>query len=151
MTVQQEVYFLPLDLEHIPLIIPIENEAYPEPWSYNMFRQELENEMSYFCVMFLPNILSGYGGYWLIADEAHLTRVTIAPQFRGYGLSKKLMAHLQETARTQGATTLRLEVRETNLPAIGLYYTLGFIEEGRRKAYYRNSNEDAIVMVKRID
>ena len=150
MTEHITLQFVPLALEHIPYVMHIENEAYPEPWTYNMFRQELENENSYFCVMFLNGGLAGYGGFWLIVDEAHVTRVTIIPALRGQGLSHRLMNHLLDVASACDALVARLEVRESNRPALQLYETLGFLREGRRKAYYQSSNEDAIVMVKKI-
>lgn len=142
--------FSRLALEHIPYVMYIENDAYPEPWTYNMFRQELDNEASYFCVMHMGGGIAGYGGFWLLVDEAHFTRVTVVPALRGNGLGRELMNHLVDAALARGAEIARLEVRESNISAIKLYEKMGFLREGRRKAYYQTSNEDAIVMVKRI-
>lgn len=144
------LFFSRLRLEYIPRIMLIEGQAYPEPWTYNMFRQELENECSYFCAMFQNDLMVGYGGFWLLLDEAHITRVTVIPELRGQGLARKLMFHLLEAAVDHGAVVARLEVRESNAPALALYERLGFLREGRRKAYYQRSNEDAIVMVKKL-
>jgi [ribosomal protein S18]-alanine N-acetyltransferase len=148
---QAPLVFSSLKLAHIPYVMHIESEAYPEPWTYNMFRQELDNENSYFCVVFSSDTLIGYGGFWLMVDEAHITRVTIVPELRGRGMAKILMVHLLQAAAERGAVVARLEVRESNLPALRLYENMGFIREGRRKAYYQNSNEDAIVMMKPME
>lgn len=147
---QSAIVFSPLAMEHIPVIMHIEGEAYPEPWTYNMFRQELENAYSYFCVMFFDDGVAGYGGFWLLLDEAHVTRVTTVSGLRGMGLGRRLMEHLLATALARGASVARLEVRESNFAALHLYERLGFLREGRRKAYYQNTNEDAIVMVKKL-
>ncbi len=142
--------FLPLSLLYIPQVMEIEIESYPDPWTHTMFRQEIFNECSYFHLMFLNEILAGYGGFWLIIDEMHLTRVTIAPALCGQGLAKILMEHLFDVARKHGATRALLEVRESNSRALRLYEGLGFVQDGRRKAYYQSTNEDAIVMTKCI-
>lgn len=142
--------FSPFAMDHIPAVMHIESEAYPEPWTYQMFRQELENRQGYFCVMYFNEEIAGYGGFWLLLDEAHITRVTAVSRLRGMGLGRRMMQHLLEIATERGAVVARLEVRESNLAALHLYESLGFLREGRRKAYYQNTNEDAIVMVKKL-
>lgn len=137
-------------LEHLPFVLHIEAEAYPEPWTYNMLRQELENRSGYFCVMLQNNAVIGYGGFWMLVEEAHITRVTIAHALRGQGLSRSIMAHLLAEATARNAQVVRLEVREHNLPALRLYAGLGFVEEGRRPGYYQRTNENAVCMVKTL-
>lgn len=143
--------FSRLSQEYIPAVMQIETEAYPDPWTYNMFRQEIYNENSHFYLLFSGNVLAGYGGFWLLLDEIHITRMTIIPALRGRGLAKQLMGYLFDVARKCGAETARLEVRESNRTALRLYESLGFVQEGCRKAYYRHSNEDAIVMARAIE
>jgi ribosomal-protein-alanine N-acetyltransferase len=138
--------FSPLTLMHIPHVLHIEQEAYPEPWSFNMLRQEISNENGYFCLIHSEEQLMGYGGFWMLLDEAHITRVTIIAPLRGRGFSKVLMNHLLEKARERDAKFVRLEVRESNTPAIRLYSGLGFSSEGRRIGYYQRTNENALLM-----
>ena len=64
--------FSPFAMDHIPAVMHIESEAYPEPWTYQMFRQELENRQGYFCVMYFNEEIAGYGGFWLLLDEVVL-------------------------------------------------------------------------------
>ena len=96
------------------------------------------------------DFFAGYAGFWLLLDEAHITRVTVVREQRGRGLSKLLMAHLLEKAKNDGARVARLEVREGNLPAINLYDGLGFVCDGLRKGYYQHTNENAVLMSKEL-
>jgi len=142
--------FVPLGIHHIPELLEIENEAYPDPWRQGMFRQEITNATSCFIVAFQEDDIVGYGGFWLLLDEAHITKVTVAAAHRGKGLGHELLVHLLEKARERGATCARLEVREHNAPARRLYERMGFQSVGLRKGYYAITNETAVVMAKNL-
>src|SRR5690606_27411578 len=90
------------------------------------------------------------GGFWLLLDEAHITKVTVAAPWRGQGLGHELMLHLLDTAQRRGATSARLEVREHNEAARHLYERLGFHAVGLRKGYYAKTNGTAVVMAKTL-
>jgi len=139
--------FQRLDRHDIPAIMPVEREAYPDPWTQGMFRQEVTNRSSYFYVAYEGDLLIAYGGFWLVLDEAHVTKVTVRAERRGQGLGRALMLFLLEEARRLDAETVRLEVRESNRFARMLYRTLGFREVGIRAGYYTRSLENAVVMV----
>ncbi|MFA7691359.1 MAG: ribosomal protein S18-alanine N-acetyltransferase [Candidatus Hydrogenedentes bacterium] len=145
-----ELRFSPLQLEDIPFLVLMEGASYPDPWTYNMFRQEIDGPISYFCVVFQNDQRIGYGGFWLLFDEAHITRVTITLEMRGRQFGMRLMNHLLDEARKRSAHVARLEVRESNQTAITLYERLGFFREGVRKGYYAQTNENAIVMSKKF-
>lgn len=136
--------------EHIEPLLEIENEAYPDPWKHSMFQQEITNSTSYFYVLLREEEIVGYGGFWLMLDEAHITKVTVAGGHRGQGIGRKLMLHLLLEAEAKGANTARLEVREHNAAARGLYERLGFRAVGLRKGYYAKTNETAVVMAKSL-
>jgi len=133
-------------MRHLPTIMSIELEAYPEPWTENMFRQELANESSEFFVMFFEGLLVGYGGFWRVLDEAHITSVTIAFGYRSRGFGRNFVEYILRTANALGLAKATLEVRESNRHAYDLYESMGFTVIGRRKGYYRKTNEDALVM-----
>lgn len=137
--------------EHIPLLLPIEHEAYPDPWTQGMFRQEIESRNSHFYVVQLNDEIVGYGGFWLVLDEAHVTKVTVAEAHRGRGFGRRLMEYLLERSTWYGAASIRLEVREQNDPAIQLYASLGFKRIGLRPGYYAKTNETAVVMFRNLD
>ncbi len=145
------VRFARLSHEHIPLLLPIEIETYPDPWTHGLFRQEVENGASHFVVATIGGKIVGYGGYWLLLDEAHITKLTVDPQVQRCGLGERLMQYLIRRARRAGAVVMRLEVRESNLPARRLYEKLGFHEVGLRKGYYAKTNEAAVVMARTLD
>jgi [ribosomal protein S18]-alanine N-acetyltransferase len=88
----------------------------------------------------------GYGGLWLMVDEAHVTSVAVRPEFRGRGLGQLLMLALFEVALQRSARWVTLEVRMSNKGAQALYKKLGFREAGVRPRYYTDNNEDAVIM-----
>jgi ribosomal-protein-alanine N-acetyltransferase len=88
----------------------------------------------------------GYAGMWLIVDEAHVTNVAILPAYRGKRLGEKLMSALLEHAKNRGAVRMTLEVRASNTVAQGLYSKFGFTSQGRRRNYYMDTKEDALIM-----
>ena len=88
----------------------------------------------------------GYGGLWLMVDEAHVTSIAVHPDFRGKGLGELLMLALMEVSIRLDARFVTLEVRVSNAVARALYEKLGFRQAGIRPRYYTDNNEDAVVM-----
>lgn len=88
----------------------------------------------------------GYGGLWLMMDEAHVTSIAVHPALRGRGLGELLMLSLCEMAMDLNARWVTLEVRVSNSVARALYEKLGFRQAGVRQRYYTDNNEDAVVM-----
>ncbi len=131
-------------------IMEIEKEAYPEPWTIGMFREEMRSKRSYFYVAFLEGELIGYSGFWLVLDEAHITSLTVAAKHRGAGYGREQLMHLFSVAEEQGVRAFTLEVRESNESARKLYESAGFHAVGLRKNYYATTGEDAVVMLKEM-
>ncbi|MCA9002317.1 MAG: ribosomal protein S18-alanine N-acetyltransferase [Planctomycetes bacterium] len=140
--------YVQIEKEHLPHLLPLEHEAYPDPWTQGMFHQEIRNGSSHFYLVFQGDTLVGYGGFWLLIDEIHITKLTVAPPHRGQGIGRRLMGFLEQCGWRAGGRVIRLEVRESNRAARRLYETLGFEEIGVRKDYYTVSRENAIVMAK---
>ncbi len=88
----------------------------------------------------------GFAGMWLMLDEAHVTTIGVKPELRGQGFGEVLFATLLEIAIEVGARRATLEVRVSNLPAQALYRKYGFHDEGIRRRYYSDDNEDALIM-----
>lgn len=145
------LHFTEFERNHLRDVMEIEIEAYPDPWAEGMFLDELRSPRSHFYVVYLDDILIGYGGFWLVLDEAHVTSVTISETYRGLGYGKQLVVFLLELARKVGARLATLEVRASNDRARSLYLNMGFHPVGVRKKYYPKSGEDAIVMIKELD
>ena len=138
--------FEPLNAQHIPAILEIENASQGAPWSERAFLNELTHPHSIFRVAFHQRDLVAYGGIWTIVDEAHVTTLTVAPDRRKLGFGEALMIELLAESIRAGMTCSTLEVRAGNLPAIKLYEKLGYKTIATRKRYYPDNQEDALVM-----
>ncbi len=88
----------------------------------------------------------GYAGMWIMVDEAHITTIAVRETWRGRGLGELLLASLVRAASRAGAERLTLEVRISNHAAQTLYRKYGFHQEGVRRRYYSDNNEDAYIM-----
>ncbi|TEB07458.1 Aminoglycoside N(6')-acetyltransferase type 1 [Pelotomaculum schinkii] len=144
-----KLVFTSMRLEHLNQVLDIEEVSYPAPWSYYAFAYELlQNNLAHYIVALSGHKVVGYSGMWLILDEAHITNVAVHPDYRQRNIGKSLMLEMIRLAVEKGSTGMTLEVRPTNTAARRLYEALGFVEKGRRKKYYTDNNEDAIIMWK---
>ena len=126
----------------------IERQVYPQPWSINVFLNEIEmvkNGQRYYIVASRGAQLVGYGGMMAVMGEAHITNLATDPSRRREGIGRRLLADLAWQARRMQCSGLTLEVRLSNEAAQGLYRRFGFEPAGIRQKYYENT-EDAIVM-----
>jgi ribosomal-protein-alanine N-acetyltransferase len=139
--------FVPLSKELIDEILVIESSTHSAPWSRKSFENELEHKYGVFLIALIEGKVIGYGGTWVLVDEAHVTNVVVAPEFRGQGIGRKLMNEMLVKAREKGAVCATLELRKSNEVALKLYESMGFIQATVRKAYYPDNQEDAIVMM----
>lgn len=130
----------------LPRVVEIEKQCFGERWTINAFANELANTASSYFVSSADNQIVGYAGYWLILEEAHITTIGIEPRFQRRGWGEVLLMHLIEHAARAGAKWLTLEVRASNVAAQKLYEKYGFTSLGRRRAYYQDNNEDALIM-----
>lgn len=164
---------LPMVLDDVPTVHTIELEAFSLPWSAAAFAHELRDNPSsqYLVLRYKPYLyepparrllpramrhliqsptndpsLLGYGGYWMVLQEAHICTLAVRANWRGKGLGELLLASLIESALTRQAEVITLEVRVSNLRAQGLYLKYGFEMVGKRVGYYTDINEDAFIM-----
>lgn len=129
-------------------VMAIELRAYPFPWSRGIFRDCLRADCPAWVLQRDDGELVGYGVLSVAADEAHVLNVCTAPHVQGRGHGRRLLLALLQVARARGVQRVFLEVRPSNIAAIGLYLAEGFSEIGRRPRYYpaHAGREDAIVM-----
>ncbi|MBO8169247.1 MAG: ribosomal protein S18-alanine N-acetyltransferase [Thermoanaerobacteraceae bacterium] len=143
--------FEPMQLKHLPQVLDIERQSFPTPWSKKTFLGELRhNQFAYYYVCLLEEQVVGYGGLWVVLDEAHVTTIAVSPQYRRRKIGARLLLFLMQQALMHGADKITLEVRPSNLSAKRLYENMGFTEAGVRKGYYTDNNEDAIIMWKQL-
>ena len=145
----------PLHTRDLRDVMPIEQGAYPKPWSRSVFESELRQVASGSRHYIVARERSrrrrvvGYAGLWFVnepdGDQAHVTNIVVAPDFRRMGVATRLMVALARAAIDRGCVAWTLEVRASNTAAQELYRQFGFAPAGVRKRYYENT-EDAIVM-----
>ena len=116
-------------------------------WSYNVLKQELENENTTYVIAKENSDVVGFAGISICFDEATLNNIVVKKSCRGRGIGGELLESLIDICGDLNAKTLTLEVDASNEPAIHLYEKFGFKNLGIRKKYYNNSR-DAYIMTK---
>ena len=142
------IEILPMDHSHIPQIAELETLCFSDPWSEASIASELSNPLSCWLVAVEGEKLAGYIGSQTVMGETDMMNVAVDPDFRRQGVAQTLILALVEALKVRGSHWLMLEVRDSNVPARALYEKLGFAEVGRRKNYYRNPKEDALILRK---
>ena len=129
-------------------VIKIEESAYGQHhWSKESFLNEVNNELAhYYSLITSDGKLAGYAGTWHILEEAHITTIAIAPEYRRRKFAEALLKRVIDDCYEEKIKYITLEVRKSNTPAINLYSKYGFSSFGTRKGYYQDNNEDALIM-----
>ena len=159
-----------MQVQDIPEVMAVEKESFPLPWSANAYRHELtQNELSHYIVLREPETpgeqdsanwferwfgrsrsrrpaLIGYGGFWIMGEEVHISTIAIRPDWRGHGLGELLLVTIIDLAISLEAKIITLEVRISNHVAQNLYRKYLFEKAGLRRHYYRDNDEDALIM-----
>ena len=137
-----------MTLDDVDEILQIEELCYgPHHWSRESFITELNNEIStYRCITNSQNKCCGYIGIWKIIDEAHITNLSVHPDYRNQKLAHRLLLASIDECYREKIKYITLEVRVSNEKAIHLYEKFGFKSLGLRKKYYQDNNEDALIM-----
>jgi ribosomal-protein-alanine N-acetyltransferase len=137
----------PMRLEDLELVHAIERASFKAPWPENAYRSELEsNRLAHYLVARAGDDVVGYGGMWLMVDEAHITTFAIHPAWRRRRIGERLLLAFLDLAVDRGAHEATLEVRLSNLAARRLYEKYGFRPVGLRPRYYSDDHEDALIM-----
>jgi ribosomal-protein-alanine N-acetyltransferase len=140
--------YAPMVAADLDDVLAVEQIIYPHPWTRGNFVDSLASGYNAW-VLRDQGELAGYFLLMAAVDEAHLLNVSVAAARQGDGLGRYLLDKVAACARGLGAESILLEVRPSNLRALKVYQRYGFVEIGRRKAYYPAHNgqrEDAIVM-----
>ena len=137
-----------MNSDHVAQIAALEKICFSDPWSQRSIASELDNGLAFWLVATEGEQVAGYIGSQTVMDETDMMNVAVHPDFRRQGIAQALVSTLVEKLREKGSHCLTLEVRASNTPASALYEKLGFLEIGRRKNYYRNPREDALILRK---
>jgi len=135
-------------------VVEIEEIAGLSVWGWDAYHKELQSPEDVIMLV-ATNAMSdsipgrniaGFIISRLVAGELHINNVAVRPEVRRQGVGAKLLAAVLSHGRSQGARLAFLEVRAGNAAAQGLYRRCGFEVAGRRKAYYAQPVEDALLM-----
>ena len=138
----------PMTQATVSEVAQLEVLCFSDPWSERSVVSELENPLSLWLVAREEEQVVGYIGSQSVLGESDMMNVAVHPDARRRGIGEALIHALVEALKARGNHCLTLEVRASNAPAIALYEKLGFKEIGRRRNYYRNPKEDALILRK---
>jgi ribosomal-protein-alanine N-acetyltransferase len=134
----------------LPQVIAIERRAFPTPWSLAMFVLELSKPSGICLAAVEDGVLVGYLVCSRYDTVWHLMNVAVEPHRRRQGIARALIERLFEQA-DKPSEQYTLEVRTSNEAAIRMYERFGFRAAGRRRAYYHDNREDALIMWRTVE
>jgi [ribosomal protein S18]-alanine N-acetyltransferase len=142
------VTLAPMRWWHVEEVHRLEVQLFsPDTWSQETFWSELAAPQRWYTVATTEyGEVLGYCGLAVSGADADLQTIAVAPQGQGRGLGRRLLTTLVDQAAEQGATSLMLEVRADNEPAIALYRSVGFDRIAVRRRYYQPGDIDAHIM-----
>jgi ribosomal-protein-alanine N-acetyltransferase len=127
-------------------LVEIDANWNPKAWSVQLFEKELSSRSSRVRGLFARDQLVGYLIAHVVCDEAHIVSLGLAPEWRGKGGGRALIADFLRACSVERVTTVTLDVRVSNLAARKLYESCGFGVVGLRRNYYSDNGEDALTM-----
>lgn len=136
---------------YIDDVVGIEEACFAHPWNREGIESNFNNTDAYFFVALDDSDkVIGYIGTYMVRDECFVTNVAVLPNYRKQGVGSALVSRAVENAEANGAAFITLEVRLSNEDAINIYKKFGFESEGVRPKFYRDPEEDALIMTKRF-
>lgn len=135
-----------MDKKHIAQVHNIEKVSFSKPWSEKALESALESKGAYFVVAVEGDNVLGYGGVHILEQEAYIDNIAVDEKIRNTGIGKMIVENLVDKAREKAAF-ISLEVRESS-NAVRLYMRLGFEEAGKRKDFYSEPRESALILTK---
>ncbi len=136
-------------------ILAIERQAFRHPWQRVHFENQLSDENAcHYCVRVDSEAAAGpliaYVFMRLFGSQLHLLKIAVTTALQRRGIGSRLLEQCFSRETQRGARAVLLEVRPSNIPAVGLYRKTGFEVIGKRHGYYGDSQEDALVMIKKL-
>ena len=129
-------------------LLAVEQASFLNPWTRDMYVAELQNpSVSHLLVAKDPSgRVVGFCGFWCVLDELHINNLAVLPEYRRQGIASTILGRVFAEGRGAGAARATLEVRRSNDVARRLYERFGFAVAGVRRGYYRQPDEDALVL-----
>ena len=136
-----------MTLDDLPTVVELDKISFSLPWPEKSFRFEITDNLASRCwVAEIDGRVVAMLVGWLLVDDIHIATIATHPDFRRQGIGRQLLSHALSRALDEGARSSFLEVRESNLAAQEMYRQFGYEPTGRRKRYYKDNDEDAILM-----
>jgi [ribosomal protein S18]-alanine N-acetyltransferase len=136
-----------MEVEDVPRVHEIDVLSFSLPWPERSYQFELTGNPASRCWVAEENgQVVAMLVLWLIMDEAHIATIAVHPEHRRQRIGEKILLHALHQVQAEGARRAFLEVRAGNATAKNLYLKYGFIVDGLRKQYYKDNQEDAILM-----
>jgi len=136
-----------MTLDDLLVVVELDQISFSLPWPERSFRFEVAENLASRCwVAEVDQRVVGMVVAWLLVDEVHIATIATHPDFRRQGIARRLLSYTLSRAMDEGAISSFLEVRESNLAAQEMYRQFGYEPAGRRKRYYKDNDEDAILM-----
>ena len=141
-----QILFRAMTKDDASAVAELELKIFAMPWSREDFFRETNNELAEYIVGELDGQIVAYAGAWVSFEQAEVMHVAVDKNLRGQGVGTLLFGELIKAVKLRGAKSITLEVRPSNTPAIKLYESFGLKSVGRRKGYYLDNGEDALIM-----
>lgn len=143
------IEIVPMTAADIDDVLKVEESCFNITWTRADFEREInENAMAIYIVAKVDGKIAGYAGMWHVVTEGQITNVAVMPEYRQMGIGSLFMEKFIEIAKEREMIGITLEVKISNYSAQKLYTKYGFKPEGFRKNYYKDTNEDAVIMWK---
>lgn len=134
-----------MESRDVPGVFKVDQTCFSHNWTQDSYQAETKNILSNYIVAEADGEIIGFGGFWQVIDEAHITNIAVVEAYRQTGVGQNIMNAMLALALEKGCVAMTLEVRGDNQPAINFYLKNQFTREGRRKDYY-GTGMDAIIM-----
>ena len=129
----------------------IEKQCFSQPWTEEGVLSAVLQDNTVFLTARSEGEVVGYISFQYVLDEGYINNIAVAPGFRRCGIGKELLKEVIIQGKQRSLSFLTLEVRPSNIAAVDLYVSLGFREVGRRKNFYSDPAEDALLLTYRYD
>ena len=134
----------------IPEVARLEKEIFPDPLSEGAISETFGQEQTLLLVAYEDRKLIGYLILYFVLEEGEIARIAVIPECRRQGVGARMLLELEDLCEDNGITKLLLDVRESNETAISFYTSYGFVQDGVRRNFYSDPQEDGILMSREI-
>lgn len=134
----------------IPEVARLEKEIFSDSWSEKAIKETFDQQQTLVLVAYEDKQLIGYLILYFVLEEGEIARIAVISDHRRQGVGARLLLELEDLCEDNGITKLLLDVRESNKAAISFYTSYGFVQDGIRRNFYTNPQEDGILMSREI-